>query len=69
MDIRKTESDVDKGPYLHVSSSGLVAAEDLQLSNPEITGMPLYELVAQHLTLFAPVRNANVNVDHFHLKI
>jgi len=38
MHIRKTESDVDKGPYLHVSSSGLVAAEDLELSNSEITG-------------------------------
>lgn len=62
------ESDIDKGPYLHVSSSGFVAAEDLQFSNSEITGMPQYDLVAQYLTLFALARGVNVDVDRFHPK-
>lgn len=55
VDLRKSESDVDKGPYLHVSTSGLVAAEDMQLSNSEIAGMLLFELVAQYLTLLHPL--------------
>ncbi|KAG0578244.1 hypothetical protein KC19_4G008500 [Ceratodon purpureus] len=38
VDINNSKSDVDKGPYIHVSSSGLVAAEDLEFSNSEITG-------------------------------
>ena len=65
-DIRNSEeTDVDKGPFLHVSSSGLVAAEDLHFSNSEITGLPQYELVVQYLTLFAPVRYFSLDVDRF----
>lgn len=61
VDINNSKSDVDKGPYIHVSSSGLVAAEDLEFSNSEITGMPQLVLVAQYLTLF--VASCGVRVD------
>jgi hypothetical protein len=67
VDIIKSEkSDVDKGPFIHVSSSGFVAAEDLQFSSSEITGMPQDELVTQYLTLFAFIRGVSVDVDGFY---
>lgn len=45
----KSDSDVDKGPFLHVSSSGLVAAENLEISN---SGMGLSSLILTVISLF-----------------